>query len=170
MSSKRSNAVTRIMLVTLATVVGLVTDVFFVAVGKVHPNSQTDLTAYVDEANIVTEKTKALRGNIYDRNGNVIAQDNRTYNIVCILSSSRPSVEGEIAYVKDKEYTADVLSKILGMDRDKIFSFLSQDVYQTELGNGGRNLSKSVKDEIEAQDLPGIEFSESIQTILLPRI
>lgn len=165
MSSKRSNAVTRIMLVTLATVVGLVTDVFFVAVGKVHPNSQTDLTAYVDEANIVTEKTKALRGNIYDRNGNVIAQDNRTYNIVCILSSSRPSVEGEIAYVKDKEYTADVLSKILGMDRDKIFSFLSQDVYQTELGNGGRNLSKSVKDEIEAQNLPGIEFTDSIQRI-----
>lgn len=166
-TNKKTNrrAVQRILIVTLAIFLILMTNVLFVSIGKVHVRSGTDLSVYADSSNVVSETEKSLRGTIYDRNGNVIAQDNKTYNIICILDSSRPSVDDEVAYVQDKEYTAKVLSKILRMDQQKILDYLSQDKYQTELGLGGRNLSKSVKDEIEATDLTGIEFTDSIQRV-----
>ena len=162
---RKPKTVSTIMIVTLVTIMLLVTDVFCVAIGKTHPNSGTDLNLYVDSSNTVVDYTKALRGNLYDRNGNVIAQDTRTYNIICILDESRPSIDGEISYVKDKETTASALSKILMIDYDKVLALLNQDVYQTELGNAGRNLSKNTKDEIEALQLPGIEFTDSIQRL-----
>lgn len=162
---RRTKTVSRIMIITLVTIMLLVADVFCVAIGKVHPNSQTDLSPYVDSSNTVVEYTKAIRGNLYDRNGNVIAQDAKTYNIVCILDENRPSIDGEITYVKDKEATASALSKILLIDYDKVLALLSQDIYQTELGSAGRNLSKNTKDEIEALELPGIEFTDSIQRL-----
>ncbi len=163
---KRNNhAVRNILIVTLGVMIIISTNVFLVSVGKTHFLSGTDLSVYADNQNIVTEKEQALRGEIRDRNGNIIAQDNKTYNIVCILDSSRPSVGDDVAYVKDKEHTAEVLSSILKMDKQKILDYLSQDKYQTELGLGGRNLSKSVKDEIEATDLTGIEFTDSIQRV-----
>lgn len=162
---RKPKTVSTIMIVTLVTIMLLVTDVFCVAIGKTHPNSGTDLNPYVDSSNTVVDYTKAMRGNLYDRNGNVIAQDTRTYNIICILDESRPSIDGEISYVKDKETTASALSKILMVDYDKVLDLLNQDVYQTELGNAGRNLSKNTKDEIEALQLPGIEFTDSIQRL-----
>ena len=162
---RKPKTVSTIMIVTLVTIMLLVTDVFCVAIGKTHPNSGTDLNLYVDSSNTVVDYTKAMRGNLYDRNGNVIAQDTRTYNIICILDESRPSIDGEISYVKDKETTASALSKILMIDYDKVLALLNQDVYQTELGNAGRNLSKNTKDEIEALQLPGIEFTDSIQRL-----
>lgn len=162
---KRNHSINKIFLITLVIICLVSSNVFMVSIGKVHILSGTDLSVYADNSNIVTETEQALRGNIYDRNGNVIAQDNKTYNIVCILDSSRPSVGDQVAYVKDKEHTAEVLSKILRMDKQKILDYLSQDKYQTELGLGGRNLSKSVKDEIEETDLTGIEFTDSIQRV-----
>ncbi len=163
---KRNNhAVRNIIIVTLGLMMIISSNVFLVSIGQLHFLSGTDLSVYADNQNIVTETEQALRGEILDRNGNVIAQDNKTYNIVCILDSSRPSVGDSVAYVKDKEHTADVLSSILKMDKQKILDYLSQDKYQTELGLGGRNLSKSVKDEIEATDLTGIEFTDSIQRV-----
>ena len=35
--------------------------------------------------------------------------------------------------------------------------------YQTELGTKGKNLSKSVKESIEALELPGITFTKSVE-------
>lgn len=146
----------------------IASDVFFVTIGKVHLRSGVDLSAYAEGANTITEKETAFRGNIYDRNGNILAEDNRTYNIVCILDSSRPGVDGEITYVADHEKTADTLSSILKMDKQKILDYLSQSdngVYQTELGTEGRNLSKEVKEQIEATDLTGIEFTDSVERV-----
>lgn len=162
---RNKNTVPRIMFITLASIAVLVADVFCVSILQKHMNSGTDLSAYVDSSNTIVEYTKAMRGNIYDRNGNVIAQDARTYNIVCILDENRPSIDGEITYVKDREHTAEVLSRILMIDYDKVLSLLNQDVYQTELGNAGRNLSRNVKEQIEAEKLPGIEFTDSIQRL-----
>lgn len=152
-----------IFIFTLVVMSILITNVFVVAVGKKHLRSDTDLQVYADSANVKNETLKATRGYIYDKNGNIIAQDILTYNIYCVLSDKRPAVEGTIAYVKDKEYTASVLSNILKMDYDKCLSFLNQDVYQTELGTAGRNLSKETKELIESYNLPGVEFTTSIQ-------
>lgn len=143
----------------------LIADVFLVSVRKVHARTGTNLALYSDTNNTVTDKITARRGFIYDSSGNIIAEDNHTYNIVCYLDPSR--MQGEkIAYVKDKEGTAHVLSDILKIDYDKVLGYLSQEgQYQTELGNAGRHLSKDVKDEIVSKELPGIEFEDSIQRV-----
>ncbi len=161
------NTIGHIAAVTSVAFAVLVSDVFLVSVRKVHFRSGTDLSVYSDTSNVVTETVMATRGDIYDKDGVTLAEDNHTYNIVCILDSSRPSTdEDHPAYVKDKEGTAKQLSEILGMDYDKVLGYLSQDgVYQTELGNDGRNLSKDTKDAIEALNLPGIEFTDSIQRV-----
>lgn len=143
----------------------LATNVFYVSILKKHIRSGTDLSVYADSANTIRETDKALRGNIYTRQNTIIAEDNRTYNIVCILDENRLSVEGEITYVKDKEKTAEELAKVLRASKETILEYLSQDVYQTELGTAGRNLSESTRNQIMALGLPGIEFTDSIQRV-----
>ena len=164
MKRRRSNGMLLLIFsFTLVVMSILIANVFVVAVEKKHLRSNTDLQKYADSANIRNEVLKSTRGYIYDKNGNIIAQDILTYNIYCVLSDQRPSYEGVIAYVADKEYTASVLSNILKMDKDKCLTYLSQDVYQTELGTAGRNLSKETKELIESYNLPGVEFTTSIQ-------
>lgn len=162
---KRNHTIREISLVTLGACVLLASNVFYVTIGKMHFRSGTNLSPYIDNANVITETTKALRGNIYDSNNNIIAQDSRTYNIFCILDKSRPAIDGQVAYVQDKETTAEVLSKCLRMDYETVMEYLNLDVYQTELGVYGRQISKSVKDEIESYNLPGIEFTDSVQRV-----
>ena len=165
MRDRGTRAVMYSFLTALVVMSLLATNVFYVSIIKKHFRSGTDLNAYADSANTIRETEKALRGNIYTRSGTVIAEDNRTYNIICILDENRLSREDEIAYVKDKETTAKELSRILRADKDTILNYLNQDVWQTELGTAGRNLSESTKNEIEALNLPGIEFTDSIQRV-----
>ena len=164
---KRNHSLGQITFATLVAFGLLVTDVFAVSIGKRHMRSGSDLTPYVDSSNTVTDVTKAMRGTIYDRNGGVIAQDSKTYNIYCILDPNREALEGQITYVKDKERTARILAPILRMDYDEVLGYLNlydeAGLFQTELGVNGRRLSKSIKDEIESYNLPGIGFTDSIQ-------
>ena len=48
-----------------------------------------------------TQVIKANRGTIYDRNNEVIAQDEDTYTIVAYLDESRKGIGDVDAYVKD---------------------------------------------------------------------
>lgn len=161
---KRNNTLLAlIMMATFLVMIVIAGNVFLVSVLKWHAISKTDISAYADSANVVVQKQTAKRGYIFDRNGYVIAQDNQTYNIVCYLSSSRPAAANQIAYVNDPMGTAIALAPILDMDEKEIFSYLTKDVYQTELGLKGRYLSKETKDAIEALHLNGIEFTESIK-------
>ena len=166
---KRVRIVRILFLMTLAVMLLLASNVFLVSIRKVHLRSGTDLSAYADSANTVHETLKATRGNIYDRNGTVIAQDRQTYNIVCILSPDRPTVNNKIVYVQDVEGTARALSKILDADYDTLFGYLNQyntnGLWQTELGPAGRNLSKATMEKIQDLGLPGIEFTDSIQRV-----
>ncbi|MCF0113822.1 MAG: penicillin-binding protein [Erysipelotrichaceae bacterium] len=148
-------------------------NVFIVAIVKVHFTSGTPLSAYADSANLHKEIIRSTRGNIYDKNGTVIAQDIKTYNIVCFISEERTGVGDSIAYVDDVEKTAQVLSEILKANYDDIYALLNQNeerrktgqtlIYQTELGLAGRNITKETKEKIEAAGLNGIEFTSSVQ-------
>lgn len=149
-----------VVMVCIMTLLSL--NVFVVSIFKVHVLSGRNLGPYSQSANIQTSTLKATRGYIYDANGEIIAQDIRTYNIVCILDPNRPSMEGTVAYVADKENTAAMLAPVLDMSEAEILSYLNQDVYQTELGAKGRNLSKETRDLIDSFNLPGIEFTDSI--------
>ena len=169
MRKPRQNRTLRtITLVTLAAMITLASNVFFVTIQKVHVRSGTDLSVYAESANIVTTTTQAMRGNIYDRNGTVIAQDNRTYDIYCVLDPTQIKAEGDISYIKeeDREKTAEILADVLKMDYDTVLGLLSQEgIFQTELGSKGRELTKAVRDEIEGYHLDGVGFTNSVRRV-----
>ena len=122
-----------------------------------------DLKKFSQNHTIKHETIQAKRGTIYDNNGDILAQNVYSYTLVAYLRESR----GEGHYVKDKEYTAQELSKVIDMDYDKILSLLNstdkagKPLYQTEFGKAGRGLTEIMKDKIQDLNLPGIDFIES---------
>jgi len=64
----------------------------------------------------------------------------------------------------DKEKTAEALAPILGIEKDEILKYLSKEnVYQTEFGVKGKNLSELTKKQIEDLNLAGLGFIESFK-------
>ena len=145
----------------------LAASVVLVSIFKIHLLSGTDLTPYVENSNLTTKTLKAERGTIYDRNSAVIAQDTQTYNIICYLNEKRTGAGGKPAYVVDPVDTAKKMAKHLEMDEMTLYKYLTPEDgrTQTEIGSKGRNISKQVKDAIAAENLPGVEFVESISRI-----
>lgn len=136
-------------------------NVLAITIFKVHLRSGTKLSAYAENANYINNKIVARRGFIYDRNGNIVAQDVSAYDVICVLDKNRIA-EDEIAYVADPSKTASALAKALNADEKEIYALLTQkDVFQTELGLAGRNISAVKKEEIEKLNLPGVEFRAS---------
>lgn len=102
----------------------------------------------------------AKRGTIYSSDNQIISSDVTKYKLIAILSETRTGIGGVPAYVVDKEDCAQKLSKIIGLDADKILEKLNYNQYQVEFGSYGNNLSSIVKDEIESLNIPGLEFEE----------
>src|SRR5690554_575030 len=137
-------------------------NVFVVAVGGKHLYSKTDITEIAKQVYIKEETLLANRGMIVDRNNNVLAQDVITYKLILYLDSSRVGIANKPAYVVDKEATANALAPILNMDEQSILDHLNKQLYQTELGVKGRNLTLSQKNEIQSLELPGLAFETMI--------
>lgn len=96
------------------------------------------------QQNFENDVLPAKRGNIYDRNGNILATSNKVYNVIldCKTVNSDPD------YV---EPTIRALKEILGIDEEKVRSLLSdsrtsQSQYQILL----KQLSMDKKKEFEA--------------------
>ena len=102
----------------------------------------------------------ATRGSIFDRDGNSLAINVTSYTVIAYLSPNRTGTSSKIKHVQDPEYTAYKLSPILNMPVEKLTELMSQNLYQVELGPGGRGITELKKQEIEALDLPGIDFIE----------
>ena len=139
----------------------VISNVFFVMAFGYHIGSRTDINDFT-EITVHEETIYARRGYIFDRNGNIIAQDSVSYNMIIVLDNSRPSYKDRPAYMpydRIEEY-ATKLSTVLGAEYDYVYNKLNQNIYQTELGYYSRNISQEKKEEIEALGLYGIEFSE----------
>ncbi|MDF1506685.1 penicillin-binding transpeptidase domain-containing protein [Robertmurraya sp. DFI.2.37] len=97
---------------------------------------------------------EAKRGTIYDRNGEVIAEDTSSYTLIAILDEKmKPN------YVSDKEKTARELAKYLDLSESEILRVLSKkEKFQVEFGLAGKDISLQTKQEIEELKLPGITF------------
>ena len=161
---KRSNGVLRfIYFVSLIACALVVINVFLVCVFKIHPRSLTSLESYIQNVSMVSETIHAKRGNIYSSTGEIIAQDEGTYDIICYLSKSRVAANNEPAYVTDPLLTAQVLASVLNGDQQKIYYNLTSNpnLYQTEIGLIGKNISTEQKEMIESYSLPGIGFRPS---------
>lgn len=65
-------------------------------------------------SSIVTTKTTAKRGTIYDSNHEVIAQDRKAYTIVAYLDDSLVDSNGNPNYVEDIHSTVKQLKSVLG--------------------------------------------------------
>lgn len=100
-----------------------------------------------------TKTIEAHRGVIYDRKGNVLAQDIPSYTLYAIIDKSYPN------HVKNPEKTAKLLAPILNAPQAEIEKKLKQKGrFQVEFGSYGRNLSQSKKNEIEKLNIEGIGF------------
>lgn len=103
----------------------------------------------------------ANRGTIYDVSGEILAQDVRSYTVIAYLAKSRTTDPEDPQHVVDKQMTAEALSPLINMSVKSILNLLNNDLYQVELGPGGRGITELVKQEIEALNLPGIDFIKS---------
>lgn len=121
-----------------------------------------DLKKFALSRTTTSKTIEADRGNIYDVNGEVLATDVRSYTVIAYLEESRTTDLSKPRHVIDKQGTAEALSPIINMSVKSIMNLLStKNVYQVELGPGGRNISELVKEEIENLNLPGIDFIKS---------
>lgn len=140
---------------------------FIVAIARV---SVLALSTEIDGINIqnfvknrnTRKKTEyAKRGNIYDSSGNILAQTVNSYTLIAYLSPSRSKGFKTPQHVVDKEATAKALAPVINTSEEYILNLLNQNLYQTEFGINGRNLSELKKEQIEALNLPGLGFVQS---------
>lgn len=104
----------------------------------------------------------ANRGNIFDINGNILAQNVSSYTVIAYLDENRSKNQVRPQHVVDKEHTAKQLAPILKMSEESIYNLLNRkNVTQVELGPGGRGITELTKEAIIALELPGIDFSKS---------
>ena len=126
---------------------GLATNVDGVNIKKLAINRNTE-----------KEILHANRGTIYDINGDILAHNVSSYTVIAYLDESRSKNSDESKHVVDVNYTATSLAPILNMEVDALVKLLTKDLYQVELGPGGRGINELVKDEIKKLNLPGIDF------------
>lgn len=111
-----------------------------------------------------TQTLSAKRGNIYSKDGEVLAQNVSAYKLIAYLDPKRTTNKKKPQHVVDKEKTAEALAPILGLEKDEILKYLNKEnVYQTEFGVKGKNLSELTKKQIEDLNLPGLGFIESFK-------
>lgn len=119
------------------------------------------LQQWADEKRTNSYTLPAERGKIEDRNGMVLAYDIPTYNIYAIIDESYSEGLQEPKHVVDARKTADELAPLLNMDANEIYDMLSKEgPFQVEFGSNGRYLSQKKKEEIDALELPGINFNQ----------
>lgn len=120
-----------------------------------------NLSEFASNRNTVKKTLYASRGNIYDVNGETIAQNVNSYTLIAYLSDTRTEDPTDPHHVVDKEKTAKALAKVLKADYKYILNRLNtKGAYQVEFGTYGSNISENKKVEIEALNLPGIDFIE----------
>ena len=123
-----------------------------------------DLKAFASNRNTVKEKIVASRGTIYDSLGDVLAVNVNSYTVIAYLEEDRTTDKNNPQHVVDKESTAKALSPIINMTEERILELLNtENVYQVELGPGGRGITELVKENIEKLNLPGIDFIKSVK-------
>ena len=120
-----------------------------------------DIKAVAASRKTATKTLTASRGTIYSSNGETLAKNVNSYIVIAYISPARTTNPKYPHHVVDKEHTAEVLSKYLNMSSEYILNLLNYKGYQVELRPGGLNISEKLKQEIEALDLPGIDFIAS---------
>lgn len=111
----------------------------------------------------------ANRGKIFDRNGQVIAEDTLSYRLIAVVSDKATTDEKRPHHVVDPEKTAEILSEYIKMDKEDIYKRLTKLrsdgtlPYQVEFGVAGRGINHEVMSKIKEEKLPGILFVSDLK-------
>ena len=110
---------------------------------------------------------EAKRGTIYDRNGEVIAEDRSSYSLIAILDKKVTLDPNEPNHVVDIDKTASELSKHIDIKESDIRKILKngkkEEKFQVEFGAAGRDITYEMKNKIEKLKLPGITFTRELK-------
>ena len=117
-----------------------------------------NLEEFSNKRNTKKETLYALRGNIYDANGEVLAQTINSYTLIAYLDESRSEGFSTPQHVVDKEMTAEKLATVIDLSKEKILERLNVKAYQVEFGIKGKGLTELQKEAIENLGLYGIDF------------
>lgn len=172
-SIKTSNRIGIVMGIAVALVV---TNVLFTMVTGVHFRSGENILSRKAGSGETKQMVIANRGYIYDRNGDIIAQDIESYDLYAYISEDRVNAGDTPVYVVDYETTSQQLAAIIETDEAKVADtaagikgILEQakaaGKYQTELRPYGQNLSVDQKNRIEDLNLPGLGFAKSTKRV-----
>ncbi len=121
------------------------------------------LAAIAEEKYNEKRVIEARRGTIFERNGLPIAQDTSAYTVVAILDEKLTTNPKKPRHVVDPTETAQKLAPLLNMDEHDLEEILRKDRKQVEFGVYGRDISYSLKQEIEELSLPGIGFTRDFK-------
>lgn len=114
-----------------------------------------DLQVLAEERWQSSRVLKGVRGTIYDRFGDPLAEELKSYTVYAILNEEQPS------YVKDPRKTAEKLAPYIDMDVSELERLLSTEGrFQVELGPNAKNLTHERMEQIKSLQLEGIFFRE----------
>lgn len=88
---------------------------------------------------------EASRGNIVDKNNNIIVTNLPTLSIIIIPYQ-----------VKDKELTSKTLAKLLNVDEEEIYNKINKRTSMVKLNKAGRKISDELALKIEKENLEGV--------------
>lgn len=117
-----------------------------------------DTKKMAQNRNTKKEIISANRGTVFDSAGEILAQNVSSYTVIAYLDESRSKDQSTPKHVVDVNETAKRLAPVLNMSEEDLTKLLSKDVYQVELGPGGRGITEIKKEEIDNLNLPGIDF------------
>lgn len=125
------------------------------------------ITAFIKSRNTKEEVIMPKRGTIYDKNGNVLANDVISYTLIAYLSDTRVDAKGNKSYVEDIDGTSKKLAKVLGVKTKVIKDILENgkenNKYQVEFGSIGKGLTELTKEAIDKLELQGIDFIKDVK-------
>ncbi|MMZ55909.1 Penicillin-binding protein 2B [compost metagenome] len=141
---------------------GLFTLSFFALILRTFWIQYVDNTEIMAKATNTWERSAAInpkRGDITDRNGNLLAYQGKAYTVIARLKPYSNDDRNK-NYVADPEMTAAKLAPILNMSQEKIMERLTKNSKQVELRPGGWKIPKETADKIKELNLPGIGLYE----------
>ena len=85
----------------------------------------TTISDFIKQRNTKEEVIMPTRGSIFDKHGNILAEDVASYSIIAFLDATRS--EGSVVprHVVDIEYTANSLAPLINTDVNVIKNLLS---------------------------------------------
>lgn len=158
---------------TMLIIYGLLFFLMFLRIFYIQVTGQAEGQKLAAKATARYEKTNTItadRGNILDRQGQVIAKDAISYRLVAVINPDASKGTKKVMHVENPKRTAAILAKYIDMDEEKIYKILTkkyidtekgkQKIYQVEFGSAGRDISHATMKEISKEQLPGIRFME----------